>query len=34
MDVQVMGGTFNYMVAPEIYYTQVLVWISVTQFVS
>ena len=28
MDVRVFGRSFIYVVAPEIYYTQVLVWIS------
>ena len=27
MDVRVLGRSFNYVAAPEIYYTQVLVWI-------
>ena len=27
MDIRVLGRSFNYVVAPEIYYTQVLVWI-------
>ena len=27
MDVRMLGRSFNYVVSPEIYYTQVLVWI-------
>ena len=41
MDVRVLGRSFNYVVAPDIYYTQVLVWlfdvtfcISVSPFCS
>ena len=33
MDARVFGRSFNYVVAPEIYYTQVLVWISISRFV-
>ena len=34
MDVRVSGRSFDYVVAPEIYYTHVLVWISMSRFVQ
>ena len=33
MNVRVLGRHFNYVVAPEIYFTQVHVWISMLRFV-
>ena len=34
MDIRVFGRSFNYVVVPEIYYTQLLVWFSISRFVE
>ena len=34
MNVRVLGRSLKYVIAPEIYYTQELVWISMSRFVQ